>query len=223
MKIKLGSFISHLSGKAGGMAVQGNNGSLSLRIKKVQPGKKTRSYIAGTGNIAYVSSFWRTMSESDRRYWNSLVFKWKKVDGSLASPYELFVAYNCTRLLYGSQIVNRASMPAPLVAITNVLVDWDFPLQRLNMRWTNPPGLNGSIRLYCSYPANTVNGPELNRFVYIQQVASNTSQPFNVSAAILNKRQPIPLLGQWIVVRVLSTNFGNPFNKNIQDRLVQVT
>ncbi len=131
-QVKYGSIITDIKGKIGGQTFKGNFTAPDIH-NITKPRKQVTLYNqAARSRMAYISSGWKELTESQRYNWNLLAATWPFVNcfGATyyATGFQCFSQANNNLLFVGRNLLTEATMR-----------ESDFLFTGISGAWTNDP------------------------------------------------------------------------------------
>ncbi len=125
-RIKLGAFITEISGSLGGQSIQKNRSGISLKTKVNNVDQATHAQLEQRSIMLAVQNAWRSLSDEQRKAWHFSIDFFKAIsfkDSSVQlSGRELFIRWNILLLTAGFSIVQNPDFES------SYEIDSDFSL-----------------------------------------------------------------------------------------------
>jgi hypothetical protein len=128
-KIKMGAFVTDISGKVGGSVFAKNKAGAYVRRKSTTMNPQTVAQMLVRSLFALLSQAWRSLSESNRTSWNNATSMFQRTnvfgDATSLTGKALFQSLNQNRHFVGLASLDTAPIPAdvPAFGATSVVID----------------------------------------------------------------------------------------------------
>lgn len=117
-KIKMGAFMTDISGKSGGHVFAKNKGGAYVRTKSTVTNPQSSAQMLIRGIFASISSKWSALTESSRESWNGFVSSYARTDvfGDLRNPTgkALYQRLNNNLAISGQALITECVSPLPV-------------------------------------------------------------------------------------------------------------
>ena len=205
-KIKLSAIVSEMRGKLNGSVFSKNRGGAYLRTKVTPVNPNTASQGAVRGALTGIAQTWRTLTEAQRKAWNTAVSNFTKTDifGDVRNPsgINLFTRLCMNLNNIGISYLTDPPLPAQVTYMENVVVVSNETTPAMTVALDTIGG-TGTCELVIEATPMMSAGKDFvkSEFRVIDHKPETTSSPIDILAKYTAKFGA-PVTGQKVFVRL---------------------